>query len=466
MQILEQIFKFLPINELLSTRLVCRTWKSESDRKLKLRQTLIVLRTKKDIQRITDLMDKRKVAGSTTLFNKFLIWFDQMHLEQAPVRNFLNRHGAAVEQLSLKFSCNLLQTHNTPQSFKYLLEQQVPNLKSLQFFGFSEQLWQSGELFNDSQNLLPKLEHIGCITVTEYRHAWECPLYLSLFSRLSNVKKLTINCSNYWNILFSHAVSNNENPLRNFFSEVEEIGMEFGKRSLLLKIQSHEDCLPINNSNILKLLPQVCPKVRILRFCFDTDNITNGDVSNLLKQYAPQLEELWINVSDLHHDVDADEDQANRPNEEGSANSGALTNEFFSTSVFRQLRVIRTGIDLFKPSSTVNQLFRKQLPMLQFLSLNCKPPALQRNHDFQHSGLHTLELLYWNAECLVLADKFFPNTKILRVTINGDADLQLITNAFPNLEELNVSSTSKLTNDGIRCIGDLNRNYFIFYFLT
>lgn len=434
---------------MLTARLVCRTWKSESDRKLKLRPTVIVLTTSEDIQQITEVMDKRRVAGSTTLFNKFLISFNHIHLEQAEVRTFFKRHGQTVEKLSLKFSWRLPHTQNTPQSFKYLLEHQVPNLKSLQLFGFSEELWQSAELFNDSQQLLSNLEHLACITLAEYRHAWECPLYLSLFKSLPSVRKLTINCSNYWNILFSHAVSNNENPLRDFFSEVEEIGMEFGDKSLLLKVQSREECQPINDSNILKLLPQVCPKVRTLHLCFDAGIITNDDVSKLLKQYADQLEELRINDSELHHDVDSDVDQENQPDMEEVANSGGQISEFFSTSVFRKLRVIRTGIDLFQPASTVTQLFNKQLPMLQYLSLKYKPFPLPRNHNFQHNCLHTLELLSywnWNVECLMRIGQSFPNIKVLRLTINSDGILDLVTDVFPNLEELNVSCTSKLTD--------------------
>lgn len=70
-QILGQICKFLPEEDLCSTRLVCSTWKWESDRTLSSRQTSITLKTEGDIQRISDKMDKLKVAGGKRLFNNF-----------------------------------------------------------------------------------------------------------------------------------------------------------------------------------------------------------------------------------------------------------------------------------------------------------------------------------------------------------------------------------------------------------
>lgn len=470
LQLLEQIFKFLPINDLLSTRLVCTTWKSESDRILKLRQTLIILKTEGDIQSITDIMDKQKVVGGTKLFNKFLIALDQMHLEQASVRNFLNSNGSFFEQLSLKFTVRSEDAENTPQSFKYLLENQVPNLKSLQFFNFSKKLWLSGDLFNDSHNLLPKLEYIGCIKCLEFKcydvdtfaHEREnCPLYLSLFSRLPCVKKVTINTSTYWSILFHQAATNDSNPLRKFFSEVEEIRTEFYDLKLLRKIGLTAPCTErINYPEILNLMPQVCPKVRILRLDFHPGLEKNGSVANVLKKYADQLEELWIN------------EHLNRTSycSSGSIRQAAkpvpLFNEFFSTTVFQKLRVIRTGVNIFEPTHAVTQLFHKQLPMLESLSLLSCIDQVAWDYDFQHVRLHTLKLSresMWKSDFLSPIGQVFSNIKCLSVHLFKEDDLELTVRAFPNLEELTVKYVSydfrSLSTNKIMCIADLKRNY-------
>lgn len=81
-QILEQIFPFLSTKELANVGLVCKKWKSESDRILKLRSPLIVLKTETDIKCITAVMDKRKTLGSTPLFRNFMIVLKEIHLEQ------------------------------------------------------------------------------------------------------------------------------------------------------------------------------------------------------------------------------------------------------------------------------------------------------------------------------------------------------------------------------------------------
>lgn len=469
LQLLEQIFKFLPMEDLLSTRHVCTTWKSESDRILKLRQTLIVLRTEDDIRRITDIMNKQEVLGQTKLFNKFLIVFDQIQLEQASVRNFLNRNGSFFEQLSLKFALDAAESEdaqNTPQSFKYLLEQQVPNLKSLQFFRLSKKLWLSGDLFDDSHNLLPKLKHIGCIRASDYKchgvdtfaHEREnCPLYLSLFRRLPCVKQITINCSTYWKILFSHAASDNSNPLRRFLSDVEEIRTEYCDLNLIKK-SGMRTPFPerIGDPEILNLLPHLCPKVRILRLDYYPSINANKCVGRLLTKYADQLEELWINEH-LHRVIYCGFRQKQR------VNSDPLVNEFFTTSVFPKLRVIRTGVNIFTPSGACTQLFHKQLPMLVSLSLLCSMSRLSCDYDLQHIRLHTLVLsrhAMWRSDYLLAMGQVFSSIKRLTITLFEEDDLEVVVRAFPNIEELIVDFDFRnLTAEKIMCIGDLKRNY-------
>lgn len=414
-------------------------------------------------------MDKQKVVGGTKLFNKFLIALDQIHLEQASVCNFLNSNGSFFEQLSLKFTVRSEDAKNTPQSFKYLLENQVPNLKALQFFNLSKKLWLSGDLFNDSYNLLPKLESIGCINCLEFNrydvdtfaHEREnCPLYLSLFSRLPCVKKVTINTSTYWSILFHQAASNDSNPLRKFFSEVEEIRTEFYDLKLLIKIGLRAPCTErINYPEILNLMPHVCPKVRILRLDFHPGLEKNGSVANVLKKYADQLEELWIN------------EHLNRTSyySSGSIRQEAkpvpLFNEFFSTTVFQKLRVIRTGVDIFAPAQAVTQLFHKQLPMLESLSLLSCIDQVAWDYDFQHVRLHTLKLSresMWKSDFLSPIGQVFSNIKRLSVHLFKEDDLELVVRAFPNLEELTVKYNSYDRNHSsnkIMYIADLKRNY-------
>lgn len=53
---------------------------------------------------------------------------------------------------------------------------------------------------------------------------------------------------------------------------------------------------PISDSTILELMPQLCPKVRILRLDYDDySELSHKVVRNLLARYADQLEELCIN---------------------------------------------------------------------------------------------------------------------------------------------------------------------------
>lgn len=442
-------------------RLVCRKWKSESDRVIKSRPPSILLRTEEDIHRIKCVMDKQKAVGGTPLFKNFLILFGEIHLEQEAVVQFLNIHGPSFEQLSLQFNWLYPGKQHSPQSLKYLLETQVPNLKSLQFFGFTEDLWQSVDVFKDCKNLLPNLEHIGCVTLENYRHARECPLYLSLFNRLPSVKKITINCSNYWDIILNQAVSANDNQLRKFFSEVEEINTGlYDDRILLLTDDLTEYPQPINVPKILKLLPQVCPKVRTLRLWYDSDTIPPNDVGNLLRKYSGQIEELWLNARTwLEFDnVEVNEDQ---PDPEGGAIPGSLINELLMTPVLKKIRVFRTGADILRPSKASAELFHKQMPMLQSLSLMYEVPLLAWNRIIQNSGLLKLQLMVKNAECMLPIGQAFPNIKFLCLIVDEDAGLQLISQAFPNLEELSVTCDSaKLSHDGLRCIGDLQSKCF------
>lgn len=341
----------------------------------------------------------------------------------------LNSHGMSFEQLSIQFRSN---TQNTPQSFKYLLEKQVPNLKSLQFFGFSYGLWQSDGLFNDSVNLLPNLEYIACIPVTNYRHYWECPLYLNLFSNLTSVKKFTINSSGYWSILIDHALSNKDNnQLAKIFSRLEEINTGFYDNHMLSRLDGHGDILPMRIPKMLILLPELFPKVKILRLCFDCDKISNADVCAVLKMYAEQLE---VNVSSYPN---YEYENCHKQQAQGVDTSGSLINECLASSIFEKLRIIRTSVDVFQPPSTVTQFSHKQLPALESLTL-----------------LYKVE----NSEYLLAIGRASPNVKTLCINVNGDAALQSIARAFPNLEELTVNCYSgNLEHDGIKCIGDLHR---------
>lgn len=441
-QILEQIFNFLPTKDLRSTRLVCSTWKLESDRTLKFRrQKTILFRNEAKMQRISDQMDKQKVFGCKTIFNNFAMHFnegsDLLFFEQESVQQFFNRHGLSIEHLTL--NTNLFSRHDllhNPQSFKYLLEKQVPNLRSLEITGVPATWWTSTELFTDSQNLLPKLENI---LLYQLPMDEQCPLYSNLFSHLPTVKKIDFVFFNDWNAIFRQALCTHSNPLRTFFCEVEDI-----------KIRFYSTDASYNFPNFFKLLPQACPKVRTLHLTY-FPSMSDG-VHSLLTKYQNQLEELSMFIDDFR-----------------DINPGTRMIDVFSTIVFKKLRVFRIHTSVFKASSLNTQLLHERLPMLESLTLSFTRDAVARpcSYELQHTGIHTLKLIsrslyetrQMNAE-LMLIGSVLPNIKSLHlkavVSKQTDHVLLLVVRAFPNLEELNVDFDG-IAHDAIVHIGALRR---------